>query len=52
MQNLSTGLKPAVRFTPLKECAWPPGSKKFTIHPQSGKKRGEGNGVGLIRLGL
>ena len=24
---------------------WPPGSGKFTIYPQSGKKRGEGNGV-------
>jgi hypothetical protein len=24
----------------------------FTIHPQSGKKRGEGNGVGPIRLGF
>ncbi len=34
----------------VKKCAWPPGSKKFTIYPQSGKKRGEGNGVGPIRL--
>ena len=34
----------------VKKCAWPPGSKTFTIHPQSGKKRGEGNGVGPIRL--
>lgn len=34
----------------VKKCAWPPGSKRFTIHPQSGKKRGEGNGVGPIRL--
>lgn len=28
---------------------WPPGSGKFTIYPQSGKKRGEGNGVKPIR---
>lgn len=32
-----------------KRCTWPPGSKKFTIYPQSGKKRGEGNGVVPIR---
>ena len=34
----------------VKKCAWPPGSKRFTIHPQSGKKHGEGNGVGPIRM--
>jgi hypothetical protein len=33
----------------VKRCAWPAGSRKFTIHPQSGKKRGEGNGVVPIR---
>lgn len=33
----------------VKKCVWPPGAKKFTIHPQSGKKRGEGNGVKPIR---
>jgi hypothetical protein len=33
----------------IKRCAWPPGNKKFTIYPQSGKKRGEGNGVVPIR---
>jgi len=33
----------------IKRCVWPPGTKKFTIHPQSGKKRGEGNGVGPIK---
>jgi hypothetical protein len=33
----------------VRRCAWPPGSKKFTIHPQSGKKRGEGNGVVPIK---
>lgn len=31
---------------------WPPGSGSFTIYPQSGKKRGEGNGVTPIKLGL
>lgn len=31
---------------------WPAGSGKFTIYPQSGKKRGEGNGVAPIKLGL
>lgn len=33
----------------VKRCVWPPGSRKFTIYPQSGKKRGEGNGVVPIR---
>lgn len=33
----------------VKKCAWPPGSKIFTIYPESGKKRGEGNGVGPIK---
>jgi hypothetical protein len=33
----------------IKKCAWPPGSRLFTIYPQSGKKRGEGNGVVPIR---
>lgn len=33
----------------IKRCAWPPGSKKFTIYPESGKKHGEGNGVGPIK---
>lgn len=28
---------------------WPPGSGKFTIYPESGKKRGEGSGVRPIR---
>jgi len=28
----------------IKAVDWPPGSKNFTIYPQSGKKRGEGNG--------
>lgn len=29
--------------------AWPTGSDRFTIHPQSGKKSGQGNGVRPIR---
>ena len=33
----------------VQRCAWPPGSDKFTIYPQSGKKSGEGNGVGPIK---
>ncbi len=28
---------------------WPPGTGKFTIHPQSGKRGGEGNGVKPIK---
>jgi hypothetical protein len=28
---------------------WPPGSEGFTIHPQSGKRRGEGSGVRPIK---
>ena len=34
----------------VKKCVWLPGSKKFTIYPESGKKRGEGNGVGPIKM--
>jgi len=34
------------------EVDWPRGSGKFTIFPQSGKKRGEGNGVKPIKDGL
>lgn len=33
----------------VKKCEWPAGSGSFTIYPQSGKKRGEGNGVKPIR---
>jgi len=29
---------------------WPHGSGKFTIYPESGKKRGEGNGVVPIKI--
>ncbi len=38
--------------TAIKSCVWPPGSTKFTIYPESGKKRGEGNGVGPIKNGF
>ena len=31
---------------------WPLGSGKFTIHPESGKQRGEGNGVEPIKKTL
>lgn len=36
----------------VKNVAWPPGSGKFTIYPESGKKRGKGNGVVPIKSGL
>ena len=33
----------------IKATDWPHGSGKFTIYPESGKKRGEGNGVVPIK---
>jgi hypothetical protein len=36
----------------IKAVDWPPGSRKFTIYPESGKKRGAGNGVEPIKKGL
>lgn len=33
----------------IKAVDWPEGTGKFTIYPQSGKKRGEGNGVKPIK---
>lgn len=36
----------------IKKVEWPPGSGKFTIYPESGKKRGMGNGVVPIKTGL
>ncbi len=33
----------------IRKCEWPVGSGSFTIYPESGKKRGEGNGVKPIR---
>jgi hypothetical protein len=38
--------------TAVKAVPWPPGSNTFTIYPESGKKRGEGNGVKPIEVGL
>jgi hypothetical protein len=34
------------------EVDWPRGSGRFTIYPESGKKRGMGNGVKPIKIGL
>lgn len=36
----------------VRRVSWPPGSGKFTIFPESGKKRGRGNGVKPIKEGL
>lgn len=36
----------------IRAVSWPPGSQKFTIYPESGKKRGMGNGVKPIKSGL
>ncbi len=36
----------------IKEVDWPAGSGSFTIYPESGKKRGQGNGVKPIKEGL
>jgi hypothetical protein len=33
----------------IEAVVWPPGASTFTIHSQSGKKRGEGNGVKPIK---
>lgn len=33
----------------IKAICWPPGCDEFRIYPQSGKKRGEGNGVKPIK---
>jgi hypothetical protein len=45
--RIRTDLLAAVR-----NVEWPPGSGHFTIYPESGKKRGEGNGVKPIKQGL
>jgi hypothetical protein len=39
-------------YTAIREVDWPRGSGKFTIYPESGKRRGKGNGVTPIKLGL
>lgn len=36
----------------IRRVVWPIGSEKFTIYPQSERKRGEGNGVKPIKNGL
>jgi len=36
----------------IRSMDWPPGSGRFTIYPESGKKRGQGNGVVPIKRGL
>lgn len=36
----------------IRAVEWPPKSGKFTIYPESGKKRGMGNGVKPIKIGL
>ena len=36
----------------IRRVSWPPGSRRFTIYPESGKKRGQGNGVKPIKSGL
>jgi hypothetical protein len=36
----------------IREVDWPRGSGTFTIYPELGKARGEGNGVTPIKLGL
>jgi hypothetical protein len=39
-------------YKAIRAVDWPPNSGKFTIYPESGKKRGEGNGVKPIKNGL
>ncbi len=39
-------------YKAIREVDWPPGSGSFTIYPEFGKKRGEGNGVTPIKNGL
>lgn len=36
----------------VRHVVWPVGSDTFTIYPESGKKRNEGNGVKPIKLGF
>jgi len=42
----------ALVYEGIRAVDWPPGSGTFTIYPQSGKKRGEGNGVKPIKDSL
>lgn len=36
----------------VKATVWPPGTDRFVIYPESGKRRGEGNGVVPIKWGF
>ncbi len=36
----------------IRKVGWPPGSRSFTIYPESGKRRGKGNGVTPIKTEL
>lgn len=36
----------------IRRVDWPVGTGKFTIYPESGKRRGQGNGVTPIKVGL
>lgn len=36
----------------ISRVVWPPGTDSFTIYPESGKKRGQGNGVTPIKAEL
>lgn len=39
-------------YRAIREVDWPRGSGVFTIYPELGKRRGEGNGVTPIKVGL
>ena len=43
-KRIRRGLHEAIRAVD-----WPPGTGSFTIHPEPGKRRGEGNGVKPIK---
>lgn len=34
----------------IQQIDWPKGTGKFSIYPESGKKRGQGNGVKAIKI--
>jgi hypothetical protein len=39
----------AMLHAAVQRVSWPPGGKRFTIYPESGKKSGKGNGVTPIK---
>lgn len=39
-------------YVAIRSVDWPTGTGSFTLYPESGKKRGEGNGVKPIKIGL